>query len=219
MDNDFKLGVVLLAAGASRRFEGIKQLASLADPVSHTNSMLQTQPKLRGGFMLQSALNVLTELPAHKKLVTIGANKEDILAQIHLPDGVTMCDVPDWEEGIAASIRKGISTLQDCSHVLIMLADQPEIKLSDYTFLIDECRNNLQNIICACYEQKNAVPAIFPASYFGFLRELKGDKGAGKLLNTDTDMNVIAIPLQRGACDIDTQMDLAAWREQNKQKN
>ena len=213
MADEFKLGVVLLAAGASRRFAGIKQLATLSDPVSQTCSSLQKPP------MLQSALEVLSRLSAYKKLVTLGANKEAIMTQIQLPDGINFSYVSDWDEGIAASIRNGIKALQDCSHVLIILADQPNISLSVYTCLIDKSKNNLKDIICARYEQENAVPAIFPAPYFALLRALKGDKGAGKLLNTSKEISVIAMPLENGAFDIDTQKDLATWRKQNKRKN
>lgn len=193
----YQLGIVLLAAGASRRFHGIKQLADLGN-----------------NTMLQMALNKQSHLPAVKRIVALGANNELIKQHIEVPENVHVCHVKNWQTGIAASIGAGICELENCSHVLIMLADQPQLQISSYTQLIAASRCNLGSIVCAFYRQKNAVPAIFPKPCLSFLQQLKGDMGAGRFLNSsDREQKLLSIPMELGAFDIDTPQDLFDWRQ------
>lgn len=220
-----QLGIVLLAAGASRRFEGIKQLAYLPQESLPKQSISKKSfPKKNlveetpsSDNLLQMALQKMAELPAVKRIVTLGANRDEILADVKLPANVSVQIVDNWQEGIAASIRSGVDALQlaKLSHVLIMLADQPALSIADYNRLIELSCNNLQNIICAHYGQKNAVPAIFPASCFPLLMALSGDKGAGKALNSKTlSQEVISVDMNAGEKDIDTRADLMRFQQE-----
>lgn len=204
-NDEYRLGILLLAAGASRRFEGIKQLAILENEACHKKTTVNK------GTMLQLVLDKVSQLPALQRIVTLGAHKDEILSEIQLPKNISITTVKDWQEGIAASIRSGIATLKphNLSHLLILLADQPALAINDYNQLIVLSCNNLQNIICAHYGQKNAVPAIFPASCFPLLEQLQGDKGAGKALNSETlRQDIISVNMGLGEKDIDTRADL-----------
>lgn len=196
----YSLGVLLLAAGQSRRFAGIKQLALLQHKT-----------------MLQSALDLIAEVECDYRVVALGANQTDIETAIKVPSNVSIKTVSDWQIGISASIKAGLETLHNCSHMLIMLADQPDISLQQIEQLIAYSRSNREAIICGNYLERNAVPAIFPADDYALLRNLQGDKGAGKYLNSpEYQDKVIAVALQSGAMDIDTQEDLSHWQKQQK---
>ncbi|BDX06895.1 nucleotidyltransferase family protein [Planctobacterium marinum] len=201
-DKKYQLGALLLAAGESRRFAGIKQLSSLD-----------------GKHMLQHSLSLLSRLECHTRLVTLGANANVIKAAIAVPENVDLLEVNNWHEGISASIRGGVEMLAQRSHILIMLADQPDIDLRDINLLLQQSRMHPETIVCAKYADKNAVPAIFPASDYALLRNLSGDKGAGQFLNhPDFSQRVLTVPMAHGEFDIDTQQDLSRWQQTKKDK-
>ncbi|MCC2603865.1 nucleotidyltransferase family protein [Planctobacterium marinum] len=196
----YTLGTLMLAAGQSRRFDGIKQLATLQQ-----------------SSMLQQALEKLSGIDCDCRVVTLGANKATIESAINLPANIFVKTVSDWQNGISASIKSGLEALEHCSHVLILLADQPDISAHQIEQLISLSRSNPKQIICAHYAGKNAVPAIFPASDYALLHSLQGDMGAGKHLNSPKyKENVIPVALQSGATDIDTLQDLSLWQKQQK---
>lgn len=200
MADVYNLGVLLLAAGASRRFDGIKQLASLG-----------------GVSMLQNAVDLLSKIRAEHRVLALGAHQAEITPRLSVPDNVQKCNVPDWQEGVAASIRAGVKHLTDRSHILIMLADQPGISIRQYESLIAESQTNWSFIVCASYHNRNAAPAIFPARYYSQLLCLKGDKGAGKLLNAqENQADICSCLIAEGGSDIDTQTDLHHWLQNNK---
>ena len=199
---DYQLGALLLAAGASRRFEGIKQL-SLLD----------------GEHMLQHSLSLLADLECHNRLVTLGANASAIRKAIALPKNTRVLEVGDWQSGISASIRSGVEVLSEHSPLLIMLADQPDVNVQDINLLIKESQLHPQAIVCANYAGKNAVPAIFPASDYALLRKLSGDRGAGQYLNHPKfRQRVISVLMAHAEFDIDTQQDLSRWQQTKKDK-
>lgn len=201
-DNVYLLGSMLLAAGESRRFSGIKQLASLGDK-----------------YMLQQSINRLHAIQCHTRLLILGANAQIIRTQIDPPKTVEILEIEDWRKGISASIQAGVEVLSGHSHILILLADQPDVSVHDINRLVTQSRQYPDKIICARYADKNAVPAIFPASDYALLLNLKGDKGAGKFLNhPDFQQRVITVPLAHGAFDIDTQQDLNRWQQTKKDR-
>ena len=63
-------------------------------------------------------------------------------------------------------------------------------------------------IVCAKYQGKRGVPAVFPASFFDNLKKLSGDKGA-KMLLQKTDLSVVELVLPEASMDIDTVTDLS----------
>ena len=59
-------------------------------------------------------------------MVVLGAGAEAVSAGADLT-GTEQVVAADWEEGIAASLRAGVSALSDAKAVVITLADQPLI--------------------------------------------------------------------------------------------
>lgn len=110
-----------------------------------------------------------------------------------------------YEEGLGSSIAYGVSTLEECDCVLIMLCDQPMIPKSHYESLAETAKKLPDLIIASHYEKKSGVPAVFPKHYFPALQELKGDKGAKVLLETNIYQY---IPLNKESSrDVDTLED------------
>jgi len=175
----------LLAAGASRRLGHPKQLAL------H-----------RGQPLVRLAAECLYRSRASSAAVIVGAHASSVRAAVaRWP--LEILASPDWEQGMAASIRVALAWAErrGSDALLLALCDQPGLSAAHLDRLIAEFeRTGLP--VASYYAHKNAVPALFPRSLFGALAELRGDRGAGRLLNDGRP--VIALPWADGEFDVDT---------------
>ena len=187
---------VVLAAGKSQRFAGIKQLAEFNGQtlIQHTlNQFIQQQDLLPG-------LGDLT--------VVVGANHELISEHIRPP--ARSYYAPNWAQGMGCSLADAVRQLPDsCTHVLVSLADQVALCSTDFSRLIALSQQHPGQIICAHYRERFGVPAIFPRQYFTQLGQLQGDQGARKLLEQYSHQ-VVSLALANAAIDVDTPADLVS---------
>lgn len=192
-DNVYAL---ILAAGASTRMGRPKQLLEWRNQTLLTHS-------------IQCAQSILNE----RIIVVLGAQNESIQQTLH-PDEITLVINPDWQEGMASSIRAGIQALPNsASAVLIMLCDQPLIETEHIQHLLTSWLSSPTNIIASQYHQSVGVPALFPAEFFVLLQSLQGDKGAKALLNYFEE-RLIKIPMPEAELDIDNPEDFARLTKQ-----
>ena len=189
-----ELEAVVLAAGRSQRFAGIKQLAMY-----------------RGQTLLQHCVSQYFEntklLKGVRQLtVVLGAN-EGLIRQLTLP-AVEYFTAPNWQLGMGASLADCIKQLpQSVSHVLVGLADQVALTTEDLVALIQLCEQHPDAIVCAQYGDVQGVPAISPRSFFKCLIKLDNDKGARALIQQHAS-SVRTLNLPNAAIDIDTQEQL-----------
>ncbi|NCP64200.1 MAG: nucleotidyltransferase family protein [Paraglaciecola sp.] len=185
---------LLLAAGNSQRFAGIKQLAMWQGQSLINHSVSQFY---EDGVILQG-LNGLR--------VALGANAQQIKAQ--LASAVETIDMQNWSQGIGATIAEAVSRMPTTTkHLLIALADQIAIKHTDFLHLIALSEQYPNHIIAARYADVVGVPAIFPQRFFSHLQQLSGDKGARSLFALWQDA-VISVDMPHASLDVDTQQDL-----------
>jgi molybdenum cofactor cytidylyltransferase len=184
------LHVLVLAAGASRRFGSPKQLV-----------------RINGRPMLHTVVSRAVEVAGHAVTVVLGAGAKDLAGLLrHTPASIVVNR--HWEEGIGSSIREGIARLPgSAAAVLITLADQPSVSAEDLKRLASAWRARPEQIIASHYAGITGVPAIFPAWVFAELLELRGDHGAHGLLQRHAD-RVLRIATPAAALDIDTPEDL-----------
>ncbi len=190
MNPSFKIGIILLAAGNSRRLGQPKQLVNY-----------QQQP------LLQHVMNTTYPFSFGRRVLILGAQSETILSQIETDEYDVIIN-ENWKEGIASSIRVGLETLMEKSgitEVLILLSDQPYVTQKIISRLIS---SHQPGQITACeYGETIGVPAIFSDRYFPELRNLKGDQGAKKVILRHIQ-RVAAVPFPLGEIDIDKPEDL-----------
>jgi molybdenum cofactor cytidylyltransferase len=183
--------VLVLAAGAARRFGAPKQLA-----------------RLGGEPLLLRAVTRATEVAGHAVSVVLGAHAADI-APLLRNSPATVVVNRNWEEGIASSLRAGVAQLPGSTGaVLVMLADQVAVTTFDLQRLISTWRQQPDMLVAATYEGQVGVPAIFPAHAFSALLELRGDMGARRVLQRLAD-RCIRLPMPHAGVDVDTPEDLA----------
>jgi molybdenum cofactor cytidylyltransferase len=180
---------IILAAGASSRMGSPKQLLEWRD-----RSLLE--------HAVLNARSILDE----RIIVVLGAHSEPIQAVIDL-DGVTSIVNPDWQEGMASSIRAGINALPaSATAALILLCDQPLINAKHIQNLLNGWQRAPTRIVASQYHHSVGVPALFPAEFFEHLLTLKGDRGAKPLL-MKFEKSLLKIPLPEAELDIDSAGD------------
>ncbi len=184
---------LILAAGAGRRFGGAKLLAAL-DGVPVIRRTAEAVAAGRFGEVL----------------VTTGADHGAMAAALK---GVVcrLVAVPDWEEGMAASLRAGIAALApQTAGVFIFLGDMPLVP-------VQLCGELAALARAAGYAARPTFsgqpghPACFTRAAFADLGQLTGDRGANALLAQRTSgVAYLATEAPGALIDIDVPGDLAA---------
>lgn len=173
---------IILAAGASTRLGSPKQLVSLQQET-----------------LLDRAIRTAREAGCAPIVVVLGANAARIQQACPLPDTQILIN-PDWQEGMASSLRLAIAALHGKDSTLVLTCDMPTVTPGHLQALVAG-----GTLTASAYAGCKGVPAFFPASTFPALCALKGDAGARALLQSAP-----TIPLPHGDLDVDTPEDLAA---------
>ncbi len=193
-----RCGLVILAAGASTRMGAPKQLLEVA-----------------GKCLLARAVEAALASPAWPVVVVLGANASAI-RPVLAPYPVLVTENEAWSEGMAASIRAGIHTLQQFSHhvdaALLALCDQPAFCADTIDRLLIAQRTTGRTIVAARYAGRCAAPALFLREHFPALVALTGEAGARALLNEQPE-RVACVDLPELELDLDTPSDFAALRK------
>jgi molybdenum cofactor cytidylyltransferase len=186
------LSCILLAAGQSKRFGAIKQLARV------------NETELINATISNYHIPEIDEV-----LVILGANGDKIAPII--TGNVKTCIATNWQLGMGHSLAFGVSQLSHLvTHVLLGLADQPAISSDALRALIRCSAINPEKIVASAFNQVLGAPAIFPASYFGQLAALSGDRGAKMIIQQHIEQ-VVSVAIPAAQWDIDTQIDLDRW--------
>lgn len=120
---------------------------------------------------------------------------------------------PVWvapEEGMASSIRKGISAIlqahPDLDSVVLAVSDQPFLSASIFRELNAYRHETAKGIIVCTYKDTLGTPVLFDKKYFPQLMELEGHQGAKKLIALYPE-DVASISFDLGEIEIDRPED------------
>lgn len=162
MQQDLKIGCLVMAAGSGRRFGGNKLAA-----------------ELDGKPLIRRALEAVPA--AQFTAVTVVSQYEDIeelagqfgFAAIHN-------DRPDL--GLSRTIRLGTEAMRDCDGILYMVADQPKLRQETVAQLVDVWRQHPDRIVGAGHDGRRGNPNLFPARFFPELMAITGDHGGSSVI-------------------------------------
>lgn len=192
--------IVILAAGSSRRLGQAKQLV-----------------QVNKQSLLQQTVQNATTLPATEIIVVTGAAADQLpsIQSLNLtgPVPVRLVHNPDWIDGIGSSIAAGVREVSDRSKgVMILLCDQWQIEASDLHTLAMVWFEDCDLVIASKSSQANGPPVIFPLGCFKFLRQLRGDQGARKIVQEHAHL-LRLVKIENAAADLDTPADLIKLEE------
>lgn len=192
------IGIILLAAGESKRMGSPKQLLDID-----------------GKSLLRRTAEVALATDCYPVVMVIGANKAQIAPEIiDLP--LTVIDNPMWHEGMSSSVKMGMAglymTYKDVDAVIMLVCDQPYLSVSLLTRMIDVYRTKKPPIVACKYGEETGVPALFDRKLFEELLTLTGDKGAKPILMNHLD-EAYLITFEAGSVDLDTPEDYEAFQK------
>lgn len=199
-----EIGLILLAAGASRRMENrAKQLL-----------------EFEGETLLRRAAQTALASRCSPVCVVLGANSESLRAEVaDLPVEIAVNE--DWSSGMASSLRTGLRKLLETepkiAAVCVLLADQPLVDFRVINRLVETFERGGDAVAASRYEETVGVPAIFPKRLFGELSNLTGEAGAKKIIERYASETLkIAVP--EAALDIDSPLDYERLKTFGKKK-
>ncbi|MDA5398182.1 molybdopterin-binding/glycosyltransferase family 2 protein [Hoeflea prorocentri] len=192
---DLPVEIVVLAAGRASRMAG----ASKEDPPHKLLAEFDGVPLLRKSCQaaLASKASAVTAIVGYR-----GEEMSSVLDGLE----VTVVDNPDFEEGMASSLRRGVASLNERSAgALIMLADMPAVEASHLDTLISAFQNvGGEAVVRAASGQVRGNPVILPRSAFDAVMRLEGDTGARQIIAA-SGLRVVDVDIGDAALvDVDT---------------
>lgn len=180
-----RLAAIVLAAGASTRFGGVKLAA-----------------RLHGRPLLAHAL---AAIPPMRRIVVLG-HHAGIVAPL-LPDGAEIVHNPDPAAGMGSSIACGARHLGAEDAVFVVLGDMPHLAPADYHALAAAWRG-AGDICVPVHGGRRGHPVLFGAAHFSQLALLAGDRGARRIFAAP-QARISEVASSAGALrDYDTPNDL-----------
>jgi len=184
------IGIIILAAGASRRMGTPKQLLKIDD---------QT--------LIERAVSIAQGLAAQQTVVVLGANAEKISPFIPQQKRVNVILNENWQQGMGTTLKAGMEFFLkqplNFAAIIVMVCDQPYLTTEKLQQLIDKYRATKAAIIATEYKSIKGVPALFDQRIFPKLIKLNRDEGARKIIK-NYDGAIATIPFPQGAIDLDT---------------
>ncbi len=194
------IGIIVLAAGESRRFGSPKQLV-----------------EIYGETMLNSVIHNAVSGNFHTTVV-LGAHADKISKSIKEKKAAVFIN-ESWESGMGSSISKGlafaVNIKPNLEATIFLLCDQPLVTLATVEKLIMAQKASGSDIVASQYEDSLGVPALFTRRLFPELVVLNGNIGAKSVIDKYENSSVARVFAPENAFDIDTPEDLKHFTSLN----
>lgn len=162
----FTTGLVL-AAGSSSRLGQPKQLL-----------------EFRGRTLLDNTLDVARSCEFDQLIVALGGAAPEVRDQVDL-SGCVVVDNVHYTTGCSSSIVAALDVVDErADGMLLMLGDQPELSPTSVATLMDAAQSSVASIAVCAYDDGRGHPFWFARSTFEALRDLHGDKGVWRMIES-----------------------------------
>lgn len=191
------IGIIILAAGASRRMGTPKQT-------------LQVE---KGKGLLIKTIETALATSLQPVIVVVGANKTKVVPELAgLP--VTIVDNAFWAEGMATSIKIGLAGLfmtePKLDGVLMLVCDQPYLTTKILEEMVVTYGESGKKAVACRYEKSWGVPVLIGRELLGEIIEIEGDHGAKSFLKNHRE-DVAFVDFPKGNIDLDTPEEYATF--------
>ena len=184
-----RVGGVLLASGQGRRFGSNKLLAQVEGVPLYLRAM---------DTLGKAGLHRLAVCSPYTEILAAGENS-----------GFLPLRNEHAAEGISASVRLGLSAMEDLDGVLFAVCDQPYLTTESIKRLLDSFLESREAVCALSWQGRRGNPAVFPSSLFPELLALSGDTGGGAVIRRHPDrLRLVEARSPRELVDVDTPTDL-----------
>jgi CTP:molybdopterin cytidylyltransferase MocA len=143
---------VVLAAGAGRRFGGLKQL----HPID-------------GVPMLQRVVNTMATADLSELVVVLGARADQIEQGIDLA-AARVVRADRWDAGQAASLEAALAALDErTTAALVVLGDGPDLDPAAITRVAEAAATDGERVLAADYGEGRSHPVLLPRTVWARL--------------------------------------------------
>ncbi|MFN8032412.1 MAG: nucleotidyltransferase family protein [Mycobacterium sp.] len=171
---------VLLAAGGGVRYGMPKVLAAQ-------------------GQWLNSAVAALSGGGCDDVMVVLGAAVVDVPAPARAVVAV------DWQQGMAAALRTGLTAAGEADHAVVLTVDTPDVGADVVARVLAAARSAPSGIARAVYDGRPGHPVVIARRHWPALLEtLHGDEGARRFLAARSDVVTVECTDLATGRDIDT---------------
>jgi molybdenum cofactor cytidylyltransferase len=191
------MAALVLAAGGSSRLGRPKQLEPWGEVT-----------------LLGRVVEAVRTYPVDETWVVLGAAFDEILETVDL-ESFSVVENPEWEEGIASSLRVGLDALTQLSRAdaaLIVIGDQPEVDPEVVTALLEVFDRGRAPVVVPKYRYAWGNPVVVDRSLWPRLMSLEGDDGAMRLFRAHPEWVEEVWFEQLPPRDVDTDADIDELR-------
>ena len=187
---------IILAAGMSSRFKGLKALATIGD---------QT--------ILSMVVNAALVSTLDRIVLVLGHESDTIIETLGLvPEHQKLLAIvnPVYKEGMSASLKFGLKAVKDrYPSIMVMLGDQPLIEARTIDRILEAFRTSPKPICQAVNQGRQGHPVCFSESLYGELLKITGDQGARQVIKSHAEqIHFLEVPESTMFEDIDNRKDL-----------
>ena len=175
------ISAILLAAGESKR---------MADE----NKLIK---KYKSIPLIKHAVSNVLNSPIDELIIVLGYQKKSIEKIIGENKKIKFIANPNFESGIASSIKKGLDSLsKETEAFFICLGDMPNVNKEIYNQLINASFSNKdKEIFVPYYQERQANPILFSKKMKDEIQKIEGDFGAKKII-ADNEKKVFKLSTQ-----------------------
>ncbi len=196
-----RIGGLVLAAGQSSRFGGAKLLALIGSR-SLVWHVLETASAARLGGLLVSTHAVVAEADVP-------------IADLTRQSGAVPVINPDPARGLSSSLALGLAAIGDLDAALVLLGDQPLVRLEVIEALVRAWRESGVSVVRPRYARTPEIPGhpvLLTRSIWPLAMLLEGDSGFGKRFAPGaTGVLVVDVPGENP--DVNTPADLLKLKD------
>jgi molybdenum cofactor cytidylyltransferase len=189
------IGLVILAAGESKRLGEPKQLLSF-----------------QGQTLLRRIAAVGLASCCRPVIVVLGAYSQHLQSEVDALPIRIVCN-PNWSMGMSTSIEVGITAMEEevnpVTAIVLALCDQPLLDAARIDLLVQTHQETQKKIVVSAYNNTWGTPALFDRIFWPELKHLTGQRGAQKVALQHPD-RVEAVLFEGGIYDVDTHDDYNA---------
>jgi len=183
-----RVGVIVLAAGGSRRFGSPKQLLPW-----------------EGKTLVRHVVDRVLDSSVDQVAVVLGHHAESVGALLSGRGVLTVIN-EDWEQGQASSVRAGLQALPESYDAcLFVLADQPHVTSDLIDSMVARYRHTLAPVVLPVYRGQRGNPVLFARALFPELLEMQGDQGGRQVIERhEQEIEAVEVHDPNLFLDIDT---------------